>query len=54
MICQMWVTKDMYVKVIDRYYEQLVSAYVTPSNMHNFLSISLKPTQSRVDRPQLK
>jgi trafficking protein particle complex subunit 2 len=28
----MWMTKDMYVRAIDRYNDQLVSAYVTPSN----------------------
>ena len=41
----MWFTIDMYFKVIDRYNEQLVSAYVTPSSMQNCLSLCLKPTQ---------
>lgn len=27
----MWLSKDMYMRVVDRYNDQLVSAYVTPS-----------------------
>ena len=29
---QMWETKDMYLKVVDRYNNQSISAYVTPSS----------------------
>ncbi|PXF47582.1 Trafficking protein particle complex subunit 2 [Gracilariopsis chorda] len=29
---KMWDTRDMYLKVVDRYNDQLISAFVTPSN----------------------
>lgn len=29
---KMWETRDMYLKVVDRYNDQSISAFVTPSN----------------------
>ncbi|CDF35916.1 unnamed protein product [Chondrus crispus] len=29
---KMWDTRDMYLRVVDRYHDQSISAFVTPSN----------------------